>query len=75
MALATALGPFGIEFTWDGNYLNSKMVSDSTLLGNVFIESDQWGFVWGHAFGSENNENIVALDRALAATGIFVKMS
>lgn len=73
-ALATALRPFGVEFTWDGNYLNSKRASDPTQLGNVFIESDQWGLVWGHAFGSENKENIDALDRALAETGIFVKM-
>ena len=73
-ALVTALSPLGIELVWDGKYLSSKSTAVPKSLGNAFVESDQWDFVWGHSFGPTNKENIAALDRALAQTGAFSKV-
>ena len=73
-ALAAALSPLGIELTWDGQYLSSKSTAMPKPLGNTFVESDQWDFVWGQSFGPTNKENISALDRALVQTGVFSKI-
>jgi hypothetical protein len=73
-ALAVAVSPLGIELVWDGQYLSSKNTAVPKSLGNTFVESDQWDFVWGQSFGPTNKENIAALDRALVHTGMFSKV-
>jgi hypothetical protein len=50
-ALEAALSPLGIELVWDGQYLSSASTTVPKPLGNAFVESDQWDFVWGHSFG------------------------